>query len=167
VGEGDLAAVIAGPDGLTERSNTFDEPAVLREFAAAATQALASKPCAPSANGSPVAATFLRRAWDAHERGPRRARRALIDLATSRAGGGVAQLDEPTVAAALAAGDRALNAGQIDAVRAVATSGNGVDVIEALAGTGKTYTAGAIADLYQRAGYTVIGVAPSGRLCVS
>ena len=48
-------------------------------------------------------------------------------------------------------------------MRAVATSGNGVDVIEALAGTGKTYTAGVLRELYESAGYTVIGVAPTGR----
>ena len=48
-------------------------------------------------------------------------------------------------------------------MRAVAGSGNGVDVIEALAGTGKTYTAGVLRELYEDAGYTVIGVAPTAR----
>ena len=48
-------------------------------------------------------------------------------------------------------------------MRAVAGSGNGVDVIEALAGTGKTYTAGVLRELYEDAGYAVIGVAPSAR----
>jgi ATP-dependent exoDNAse (exonuclease V) alpha subunit len=48
-------------------------------------------------------------------------------------------------------------------VRAVAASGNGVDVIEALAGTGKTYTAGVLREVYAAAGYPVIGVAPSAR----
>ncbi len=164
VGEGELAAVIAGPDGLTERSNTFDEPAVLREFAAAATQGARVETVRAFgerfAGRADVLATTrgTLTSADLVER-----ERALIDLATSRAGAHVAQLDETTVTAVIAAGDRALNAGQTDAVRAVATSGNGVDVIEALAGTGKTYTAGAIADLYERSGYTVIGVAPSGR----
>jgi ATP-dependent exoDNAse (exonuclease V) alpha subunit len=46
---------------------------------------------------------------------------------------------------------------------ASAGSGNGVDVIEALAGTGKTYTAGVLAALYEQAGYTVVGVAPTAR----
>ncbi len=48
-------------------------------------------------------------------------------------------------------------------MRAVAGSGNGVDVIEALAGTGKTYTAGVLGDVFERAGYAVVGVAPSAR----
>ena len=34
VGEGELGDVLAGPVGLTARANTFDEGAVLREFAA-------------------------------------------------------------------------------------------------------------------------------------
>ena len=164
VAERELAVVLAGPDGLTERSNTFDDPAVLREFAAAATQGARVETVRAlgerfAGRGDVLATTRgTLTSADLVER-----ERALIDLATSRAGGGVAQLDETTVTAAIAVGDRALNAGQADAVRAVATSGNGVDVIEALAGTGKTYTAGAIADLYEQAGYTVIGVAPSGR----
>ncbi len=36
-------------------------------------------------------------------------------------------------------------------------------MIEALAGTGKTYTAGVLRELYEHAGYQVIGVAPTGR----
>jgi ATP-dependent exoDNAse (exonuclease V) alpha subunit len=38
-----------------------------------------------------------------------------------------------------------------------------VEVVEALAGTGKTYAAGVLRDLYEHAGYTVVGVAPTGR----
>jgi len=45
----------------------------------------------------------------------------------------------------------------------VAASGNGVDVIEALAGTGKTHTAGMLREVYEQAGVTVLGVAPTGR----
>ena len=36
-------------------------------------------------------------------------------------------------------------------------------VIEALAGTGKTYTAGVLREVYESAGYQVLGVAPTGR----
>ena len=164
VGEGELAELLAGPAGLTERANTFDEPAVLREFAAAASQGArvdtvrglgqrfaAREDVLATTRGTLTSADLVE-----HER-------ALIELATGRASSGVAQLDESTVAAAIAAADRQLNAGQADAVRAVATSGNGVDVIEALAGTGKTYTAGVLRELYEQAGHTVLGVAPSGR----
>ena len=80
--------------------------------------------------------------------------RALIETATARAGEDIARLPEPSVAAAIDASTRTLNRGQAAAVRAVAGSGNGVDVIEALAGTGKTYTAGVLRELYAAAGYT-------------
>jgi conjugative relaxase-like TrwC/TraI family protein len=164
VGESDLAELLAGPAGLTERSNTFDEAAVLRAFAAAATQGARVK----TVHGQ--AERFIGRA-DVLEtvRGTLTSadlvacERSLIELATGRASYEVAQLDEQTVADAIATLDRPLNLGQVEAVRAVATSGNGVDVVEALAGTGKTYTAGVLRELYEQAGYTVIGVAPSAR----
>jgi hypothetical protein len=38
-----------------------------------------------------------------------------------------------------------------------------VSVIEALAGTGKTYTAGVLREVYEAAGVQVVGVAPTGR----
>jgi hypothetical protein len=88
---------------------------------------------------------------------------ALIDAAVGRVGEGVAQLDAVTIDRTIEKSDRALNADQAVAVRTVARSGNGVDVIEALAGTGKTYTAGVLRELYEDAGYTVIGVAPTAR----
>jgi hypothetical protein len=52
---------------------------------------------------------------------------------------------------------------QVAAVRAVAASGSTVDVVEALAGTGKTTVAGALAAVYEHAGYRMIGAAPTGR----
>ena len=64
---------------------------------------------------------------------------------------------------ALAAVGRPLTGEQADAVRGVSRSGNGVDVIEALAGTGKTFIAGALRQVYADAGYHVVGIAPTGR----
>jgi ATP-dependent exoDNAse (exonuclease V) alpha subunit len=64
---------------------------------------------------------------------------------------------------AIAAVDRPLSDEQAEALRGVTTSGNGVDVVEALAGTGKTFTAGALRQVYEDAGYHVIGIAPTGR----
>ena len=89
--------------------------------------------------------------------------KALIDFAMGRAGEGAARLSDAAVADAVGGSPRTLNRGQARAVRAVVGSGNGLDVIEALAGTGKTYTAGALRELYEEAGYAVIGVAPSAR----
>ncbi len=38
-----------------------------------------------------------------------------------------------------------------------------MSVVQALAGIGKTYTAGVLRQVYERAGYEVLGVAPTGR----
>jgi conjugative relaxase-like TrwC/TraI family protein len=160
----EFGGLLAGPDGLTERANTFDRPEVLRAFAAAATQGATVATVRDQGDRFLARADVLGTVRETFTSSDLVAcERALIDHALSRADGGVAQLENRTVAAALATSTAALNAGQAAAVRAVATSGNGVDVIEALAGTGKTHTAGALRQLYERAGYQVVGVAPAGR----
>ena len=164
VAESELGLALTGPSGLTELANTFDRWSVLREFAAAAAQGarvdtvrdlserfVARDDVLATTRGTLTSAGLVD------------CERALIEAATARAGEGVARLPERDVAAAIEGSARTLNSGQAAAVRAVAASGNGVDVIEALAGTGKTFTAGVLRELYQNAGYAVIGVAPSAR----
>ena len=89
--------------------------------------------------------------------------RRLIAAAVGRAGEGTGIVDPSLAERAIAAADRPLTAEQAAAVRAVTGSGHGVSVIQALAGTGKTYTAGVLRQVYESAGYTVLGVAPTGR----
>ena len=48
-------------------------------------------------------------------------------------------------------------------IRALTSSGHGVETVEALAGTGKTFTAGLLAEAYTTGGYRVLGAAPTGR----
>jgi hypothetical protein len=137
---------------------------VLRAFAGAATQG------ATTATVRGQGGVFLARADVLATRGERFTsadlvdrESALVEHASGRVDAHVAQLEDRDVTDTLAASGRSLTAGQAAAVRLVATSGNGVDVIEALAGTGKTHTAGALRELYERDGYTVLGVAPTGR----
>ena len=59
--------------------------------------------------------------------------------------------------------ERKLSDEQEQAVSAIATAGHRIDTVEALAGTGKTTSAAALRELYERAGYRVIGAAPTGR----
>jgi AAA domain len=89
--------------------------------------------------------------------------RRLISAAVGRAGEAAGIVDPRLAERAIAAADRPLTAEQAAAVRAVTGSGHGVSVIQALAGTGKTYTAGVLRQVYEGAGYTVLGVAPTGR----
>ncbi len=56
-----------------------------------------------------------------------------------------------------------LGEGQAAAVLGVTRSGNQIDTIEALAGTGKTTTASVLRKVYESAGFEVIGAAPTGR----
>ena len=159
-----LAARLAGEHGLTERSNTFDQRAVLQEFAAAAAQ------------GARVDTVRDRAGWFVDRGEVLRTRndemttqdlvgceRRLIDSALGRIDSGCAVVPEGEIARALAGADRRLTDEQAEVVRLTASSGHGVQVVEALAGTGKTYTAGVLRSLYEGAGYRVVGLAPTGR----
>ncbi len=164
VGERDLGDVLVGPTGLTELANTFDGPSVLRAFAESAAQGARVDVVRELGERFAARDDVLETTTAAMTSADLVAReKALIDIATSRAGAGVARLPDAGGADAIEGSARTLNEGQARAVRAVVGSGNGVDVIEALAGTGKTYTAGVLRELYEEAGYTVIGVAPSAR----
>ena len=65
--------------------------------------------------------------------------------------------------AALAEAQPTLNIDQATAVRTIATSGNGVDTIQALAGAGKTKMMRTLANAYRQAGYHAHGTAPTAR----
>jgi conjugative relaxase-like TrwC/TraI family protein len=155
---------LAGPHGLTERANSFDERVVLQEFAAAAGQ------------GSTV--DEIRAQADRFTRRPDvlatelgefttvdlvACERRLIAAAVGRAQEDVGVLDTRAVDRVIARAGRPLTADQTAVVREITASGRGVEVVEALAGTGKTYTAGVLRELYEHAGYQVLGVAPTGR----
>jgi ATP-dependent exoDNAse (exonuclease V) alpha subunit len=52
---------------------------------------------------------------------------------------------------------------QAQVIRGLTSSGHGVETVEALAGTGKTFTAGLLAEAYTASGFRVLGAAPTGR----
>jgi len=173
--DGELGAVLideravgdrlAGEQGLTEKANTFAERDVLREYAGAAEQG------ARVADVRAQGARFAGRGdvLDTVTGGLTTqdlvaAERRLIAAAIGRGGEGAAVVDRAVLERAVAAVDRPLSDEQAEALRGVTTSGNGVDVVEALAGTGKTFTAGALRQVYEDAGdHHVIGIAPTGR----
>ena len=164
VDEQGLGDRLASPRGLTERSNTFDQRAVLQEFAAAAQQGalvsevrrraerFAERPeVIRTSRGEMTTAELV----DCERR--------LIAAAVGRAGEGAGIVDASLAERAIARADRPLTAEQAIAVRATVSAGHGVTVIQALAGTGKTYTAGVLREVYESAGFQVLGVAPTGR----
>jgi ATP-dependent exoDNAse (exonuclease V) alpha subunit len=89
--------------------------------------------------------------------------RQIIDSAQRRASEHAAILSGPLVEQILAGQAPALNHDQAAAVRAITSSGRGVEGITALAGTGKTTMIAAVAAAYRRAGWRVIGAAPTAR----
>ncbi len=87
---------------------------------------------------------------------------ALIGAASRRRGAGCAVANRFAINEALAA--RPTLAGeQVALVIALTTSGNGVDVVAAAAGTGKTFSLDAARDVWQRCGYNVVGAALAAR----
>ncbi|MGH2849738.1 MAG: MobF family relaxase, partial [Solirubrobacteraceae bacterium] len=155
---------LAGPHGLTERANSFDERVVLQEFAAAAGQGATVEEIRAQADRftrrPDVLATELGEFTTADLVA---CERRLIAAAVGRAQEDVGVLDTRVVDRVIAKADRRLTADQAAVVREIAARGRGVEVVEALAGTGKTYTAGVLRELYVQAGYDVLGVAPTGR----
>jgi conjugative relaxase-like TrwC/TraI family protein len=158
-----LADHLAGPHGLTERANTFDERDVLQAFAAASQSGSSVDALRELADGFAARTDVI-----ALEDGQMTMRelidceRRLIASATHRRNTRH-RIDRALIADAISSAPSPLTSEQAAAVRAIATSTRGVDVVEALAGTGKTYTAGVLRALYEPAGFQLIGVAPTAR----
>ena len=158
---------LVGATGLTAKQNTFAEREVVMAWAAAHGQG------APVAAVQRAATEFLAHA-DIHRAPGFTDRRfttsdllaheqAIVVGAQARRGEGTGRLDSALVEAVLASAARAPTAEQARVIRGVTSSGHGVETVEALAGTGKTFTAGLLAEAYTAGGYRVLGTAPTGR----
>ncbi|HEX5851465.1 MAG TPA: AAA family ATPase, partial [Solirubrobacteraceae bacterium] len=162
-----VGAELAGAGGLTERQNTFAKREAVMAWAAAHRQG------APARAVERAAAQFLERAdvHDASDPGGRRFttsdllahERHIVKGARARRGEGAGRLDGAIVEAVLANAPSAPTAEQARVIRGLTSSGHGVETVEALAGTGKTFTAGLLARAYTASGYRVLGAAPTGR----
>ena len=164
-----VAARLSGLVGLTERHNTFARRHALAEIAGDFPQ---------GANAEVLEATtssYLQHSSvvpiEAASRGEARyttvgllhCERQIVEGARRRANTGCAVLGPDVIERALTDRQPTLNADQANAVRAVTSSGSGIDTIEALAGTGKTTVLAVIAAAYEAVGYNVIGTAPTAR----
>ena len=85
----------------------------------------------------------------------------LVEQLVRGVDAGVGVLDRGLVQAASAA--PRLGHDQAAAVTALTSSGDRVSVLVGRAGTGKTHTLGTVRALYENAGFTVVGLAPSAR----
>lgn len=89
----------------------------------------------------------------------------LVETSRGVRASGAGQVTDADVAVSLCARPE-LGAEQADMVRALTTSGDGVQVIRAAAGTGKTYALDAAREIWERADYQVVGCALSARAAV-
>ena len=165
-----VAADLADVDGLTRDDSTFDRRHVL--------QAWAEK----HPDGAPV--TEIERLADAWLASPAAVRvegeardpecplystpdmlvveEQLVELATKQRGVGAGQVSDATVDCTLA--ERSdLSEEQAALVRQLTGSGDGVQVVRAAAGTGKTYALDAARTAWEADGHRVIGCALSAR----
>ena len=162
-----VSVELAGAGGLTERQNTFAKREAVMAWAAAHGQG------APAEAVERAAAEFLSRD-DVHRApepgGPRFTtsdllahEQAIVVGAQARRGEGSGRLDSALVEAVLASAAHAPTAEQARVICGLTSSGHGVETVEALAGTGKTFTAGLLAKAYTAGGFRVLGAAPTGR----
>jgi conjugative relaxase-like TrwC/TraI family protein len=158
-----LSEQLAGPNGLTECANTFHERDVLQAFAAA------------SRSGACIDHVRDQAKRFAHRRDVVEIDRGEMTTAELLAceqrllasapdcKDTLHRVDPALTERVIAASLHLLTAEQTSAIEAIGSSTHGVAVIEARAGTGKTYIAGVLRALYEHAGFHVIGVAPTAR----
>jgi conjugative relaxase-like TrwC/TraI family protein len=160
---GRVSCELAGAGGLTERQNTFAKREAVMAWAAAHGQG------APAQAVERAAAQFLGRD-DVHRAAGRFTtsdllahEHAIVRGAQGRRGEGAGILNRALVDAVLASSPLAPTAEQAHVIHGLTSSGHGMETVEALAGTGKTFTAGLLAQAYTAAGFRVLGAAPTGR----
>jgi hypothetical protein len=152
---------LLGPFGLTQQATTFDRRAVLRgwceQLACGAAISTIEQLADRVVDDSRVVALKARDPYSRYSTTALIAlERRLVDQAVSPGDVAFAVVEERDLRAALDARPE-LSPEQVVAVAAMTTSGNGVDVIVAAAGTGKTFCLDAAHDAWRRAGYRVIG----------
>jgi conjugative relaxase-like TrwC/TraI family protein len=182
-----LFASLASPSGLTERSASFGRREVLqaicaamphgsdiRDIVALADAFLASRHAVPLGSRSGLRTSDVIRRGDGvvvatHVDELRwttpemlATERRLIDAAEGRRHDTAGIAEHSHVTTALAA-RRSLSHEQVHMVRAVTGSGAGVEVVEGVAGSGKTRALDAARHAWQASGYEVIGCALAAR----
>jgi conjugative relaxase-like TrwC/TraI family protein len=159
---------LSGPDGLTGQHNTFARRHALAELAGEFQQGAGIQQIEQSTSGYLGHTSVV--ALDDLEEGSRFTTADLLACEAAIVEGAKPRMAERSGLVhprlpdlVLADMQDPLSDEQAAAARTLATDGNGVSVLQALAGTGKTRVLGALARIYEAAGYRVIGVAPTGR----
>jgi conjugative relaxase-like TrwC/TraI family protein len=174
----DLAATaeeIAAPGGITEQASTFDRRDVIRDWAEAHREGASVERLEALADRWLASSHAIQLENDGKRQylgGPRHSTPEMLALedrlvsdAATRRGCGVATIDEEKVNQLVASYPHFAGE-QSNMVRALTTSGDGVQVVRAAAGTGKTLALTAARDLWEKDGTRVFGCALAARAAV-
>lgn len=158
-----IAARLSSPEGLTERASTFALRDVVVGFAGSL------RPGAPASEMAARAVAYLARPEVVALTGGRyttaemlAVERAALALVERRRREGAGTVAEDDLAAAVAARP-SLEPEQVAMARRLTTSGDGVQVVSAPAGAGKTFALDACRDAWGRAGCRVVGCSWTAR----
>jgi hypothetical protein len=167
-GNAELVAIgerLAGPDGLTEKANTFRRADVLRAWAAARPAGLGATHLEALTDWYLAQPAFAVELEDGRYTTPGLlgCEHELLALVDRGRDSHTAVLPQEIVDRALDSAPVQLSPEQEGVVRALTTSGHGIENLEALAGTGKTTVCGVLASAYTAGGYHVIGATPTAR----
>lgn len=165
-----------GPNGVTANQNTFERKDVVIEVANAAPQGVG--PWLADIDGVVDAVMASDQVVSVRTEKLREKKTTvellehehqLIEVAVEGLADGRAVLDADTVQRGLEnfyaaqAGVESLGPEQLSVLHAVAADGNAISSIEALAGSGKTTTAGAMREVFEAGGYRAFAAGPTGR----
>jgi Ti-type conjugative transfer relaxase TraA len=162
-----VADNLEGPDGLTRERSTFCRRDVVQAFAEAARNGSRAHEIESAADAFlarpevvPLATQGGERRYTTRE--VLHVERELLEAAEHRRGAGVGQAATADLGAALDARPT-LSDEQRELVVALTGDGDGVQVVRAPAGTGKTFALDAAREAWQRSGTPVLGCALSAR----
>ncbi len=163
-----VAEDLSGPVGLTEMHNTFARRHTLAQIAGEFAQGASVERLDEATRRYLGHETVRELAPTGEERryttvGLLACERQILEGAKRRRSEQTGVLADEHVEQVLDVWQPALNGDQAGAVRAITQSGHGVEVVTALAGSGKTTMIGAVAACYLKDGWEVIGAAPTGR----
>jgi Ti-type conjugative transfer relaxase TraA len=171
----DLAEDLIAPDGVTRQASTFDRRDVLRDLAGAPREGATPRDLEVLADAWLASDDVVRLeagAWRQHLGGARfstvemlELERELVDIALARRDSATAVAPPGTVDQVLAR-SRQLADEQTNLISSITTSGHGVEVVNAAAGTGKTRALGAARDVWERSDINVYGCALAARAAV-
>jgi len=164
---GDVSAKLEGADGLTREHSTFDRREVVQAFAGAAPQGARVRDIEGQADAFLVRESIVEVEVGTGEpqyttRDMLAIENDLLETAELRRSEGAGRARPADADAALAARP-GLSEEQRGLVVSLAQSGDGVQVVRAAAGTGKTFALDGAREAWQRSGVPVLGCSLSAR----